>query len=159
MAIDEVKKQIELKVFKEFVKYSKLPVDLETIEQPEPPAPDISCFIESGGYVAFELTQISDQNAKRNVAKLLETGDERYTYNRLGDPTRELLKKKLRKRYVTEYPIELLLATGHIALTITEIVPTIELVLGSYSKSIQFRRIWVMDGKSNVKCTYGPNLM
>ena len=52
----------ELRVFKSFAQVSGLPVNFGSIENRDPPEPDIYCEISEVGPVAFELLEMLDQD-------------------------------------------------------------------------------------------------
>ena len=103
--------RIELDVFSEFSKRSPLIIDKASIEKRRPPEPDILCCFRDGERVAFELKELCSENIAKAVSHLLITGSEQPRYIQDGDPEDYVLKETLRKRYVTEDPIELLFYT------------------------------------------------
>lgn len=161
MTNEETKGQLELKVFNEFVEHSKLPINF--VRKCNPPEPDMLCKLGSE-YVAFEMAQISDESAKKQHQHHVKTQDPKTAFVWMGTPERDgvpvteedpvikILNKKLKKTYKTAYPIELLLAAGFYFAGIDYIAPTIRKYL--VGKSIQYRRIWIMDAGNNVACVH-----
>jgi hypothetical protein len=100
--------EIEVPIFKEFVSHSNLPIILDSIEKRTPPEPDILCKNHSGETVAFELVEICD----RNMASVMARPEkENISYIRTSDPSLEIIQKKLKKKYETQFPINLLCYT------------------------------------------------
>ena len=54
-------RQVERTVFREFAAASPLAIDNDTIENRDPPEPDIVCEIDNHGVVGFELTELIDR--------------------------------------------------------------------------------------------------
>lgn len=48
----------ELEIFKRFVEVCNLPIQPDSIEHRDPPAPDILCTVEGEGLVAFEMVEL-----------------------------------------------------------------------------------------------------
>jgi len=126
-------------VFQKFIRISKLPIVPESPESRPPPEPDILCMDAKEGYIAFELVEICEEGLAR---KLSVIDKEDFGFVRSQDPSRSVIRKKLRKRYPTGYPVELLCyvdrslsADSQIRATIQ---PTIDMNNG------QFRRIWLL---------------
>jgi hypothetical protein len=60
MTNDELKRRAERAHFERFCDAARLPLIPESIEQPEPPAPDLVAKFESIGPVSFELVRLDD---------------------------------------------------------------------------------------------------
>jgi hypothetical protein len=123
-------------VFHDFIKKSGLPINPESVESRCPPEPDILCFQENEGNVAFELPEIC---AKDIACTIAQGGGFLWT----SDPSRYVIREKLKKNYQTENPVELLCYTARRTvspdhLIIEEIRPMIDMDNG------QFRRIWFL---------------
>ena len=56
----------EIYIFKKFAKLYPYSIDLRSIIKKEPPEPDISCSLSDGSIIAFELTEIIDEDLKRS---------------------------------------------------------------------------------------------
>jgi hypothetical protein len=130
----------EVEIFSRFVSSAELPIDLDTIEKCNPPEPDILCAHRDDGPVAFELVEICDPN----LAEFFSTVDEGGAfYMRTGDPTPWIIRKKLRRTYQTEYPMELLCYTDGRVVTPAEVIlPNLRLFLAPYRGP--FRRAWLL---------------
>lgn len=142
MRTEHAKGSHEVDVFAAFVKAATLPYDLASIEKRLPPEPDIlACSDE--GMVAFELVEICDQNIARFNATVRKGG---VYYMRTADPTPQIIEKKLRCKYKTEYPIELLCYTaGRVVTPPNVIIPRLRPYLRSVSH--MFRRAWLFSQK------------
>ena len=142
MSSEQEKAEVELTVFADFVRLAQLPISLATVEKRKPPEPDLLCVQASEGKVAFELVELCDPNLARAFA-LPRPNDAGVEYIRTSDPSSEIVKKKLRKSYATEHPIDLLCYTaGRIITPRDVILPTIAPLLRSYRHT--FRRAWLM---------------
>ena len=140
MATEQTKGNREIEIFSQFVSTSKLPIDPATIEKGEPPEPDILCTQLDEGPLAFELVEICDPNLAEFMATVTEGG---VYYMRTGDPSAQIIRKKLRKKYHTDYPIELLCYTeGRVITPPDVILPTIRPYLVSWKST--FRRAWLL---------------
>lgn len=137
MASEHVKGITEVAVFLRFLEASQLPIDWDSVEKRSPPEPDILCMHQSEGAVAFELVEMCDSQFARSIANA-GTG-----YLRTADPSANIISNKLRKKYETDAPIELLCYTaGRIATPDNVILPTIKPYLSSWRHT--FRRAWLL---------------
>src|ERR1700691_6075469 len=109
MNAEEEKAARERLVFQAFIKASGLPISPESVESRKPPEPDILCVHEGDGKLAFELVEICAEDIAR---KLSAIGKEKFGFLRSADPSRDVLQKKLKKNYRTEYPVDLLCYTS-----------------------------------------------
>jgi hypothetical protein len=140
MGTEHTKGAREIEIFSRFISASKLPIDLGTIEKREPPQPDILCTHLDDGPVAFELVEICDHNLAEFMSTVSEGG---AYYMRTSDPSSQIVRKKLRRRYQTDYPIELLCYTdGRVITPANVILPTIRQYMASWRGP--FRRIWLL---------------
>ncbi|WP_152236624.1 MULTISPECIES: hypothetical protein [Xanthomonas] len=106
-------------MFEEFVRASGLPVDPGTIQQFEPPAPDVQCEI-AGRKAFFELTMLSDSELEHQVGK----GTFKYTNLHVGfEKLRKVIDDKSRKEY-TSTSLDLVIHSGQV---------------------VDFHRLWEMD--------------
>ncbi len=105
MNAEEKKAKREVSVLMKFLKASELPIGTASVESRPPPEPDILCSHQEEGKIAFELAEICSPEIPRAVAKMDETG---VTYIRAADTSLYIVRQKLKKRYSTVYPIELL---------------------------------------------------
>lgn len=139
MAPEETKHNREIEIFAQFVSASKLLIDPTTIEKREPPEPDILCTHLNEGPQAFELVEICDPTLAKFMATVTEGG---AYYIRTADPSARIIRKKLRRKYQTDYPVELRCYTnGRVITPADVIVPTIRLYLASWKST--FRSAWL----------------
>lgn len=137
MASEHAKGEEEVAVFMRFLAASQLPIDRKSVEKRFPPKPDILCMHQSEGAVAFELVEMCDPRLARSIAKASDS------YLRTSDPSANIISKKLRKKYETDAPIELLCYTaGRIVTPDNIILPTIKPYLRSWHHT--FRRAWLL---------------
>jgi hypothetical protein len=145
MNTEAAKAERERLVFKSFIKTktfiekSGLQINPRTVESCKPPKPDIVCYCQKKeDKVAFELVEICAEDIARSTSAI----DKEVIYIRSRNPSRDVLRKKLKKRYQIEFPIELLCYTGRTIspdIVILEAIrPIIDMDNG------QFRRIWLL---------------
>lgn len=140
MTTEETKGNREMEIFVRFVDISKLPIDLATVEKREPPEPDILCTHRDEGRLAFELVEICDPNLAEFMATVSQGG---AYYMRTADPSAKIIRKKLRRKYQTACPIELLCYTDGRAITPANVIlPRIRPYLTSWKNT--FRRAWLL---------------
>jgi hypothetical protein len=150
MTREQRKAEMEISLFREFVTQSALPIDPQSVIKRDPPEPDILCLHEEEGYVAFEMMEICDSQLAKAMSK---TGEDSFLWT--SDPTPKALKKKLSKKYTTNYPVELLVYTnGRVVTPDNMIIPTIKRMSGR-SKG-QFKRLWFL-GESGAYLVCGSN--
>ena len=142
MSSEADKAQVELRVFADFIALARVPIQLASVEKRAPPEPDLLCRHETEGKVAFELVELCDPNLARALANpRLDAGGVEYI--RTSDPSWSIVLKKLRKKYETDYPVELLCYTDGRIITPPDVIrPTLEPLLGSYRHT--FSRAWLM---------------
>lgn len=134
---------MEVAVFLRFLEASRLPIDRNSIEKRSPPEPDILCAHQSEGAVAFELVEMCDSRVASSIAKASES------YLRTSDPSPNIISKKLRKKYETDAPIELLCYTAGRIVTPDDVIrPTIKSYLMTWRHT--FRRAWLLGRKGRV---------
>lgn len=138
----EAKKNIyERGVFLKFLEMANLDVDHETIKNgnADKDEPDILCKFISGEWVGFELGRITDPRLREAVNRWKPINGE---YIRTSDPSRQIAKNKLGKKYGVAFPVELLLYKEYPIITPDNVIlPTIEpecQIEHSYS------RVWFM---------------
>ena len=101
--------------------------------------PDFSCRTIDGSDIAFELTEICSEDIAHLTAKA-RTGCANAVYS--SDPTEAIIRAKLRKRYATALPIELVCYWGARTVSTDDmIVPTIRDTLRLVSEN-RFNRVW-----------------
>ena len=111
------KSDYEIKVFCDFVVRSGLPVDFKTIEKRNPPEPDLRCYVDGDGYVAFEVKEVCDEEVAEWVAHLYKELPDISEFKRFRDFATgsndfvEWLKGKFSStdKYKTDHSVELLL--------------------------------------------------
>jgi len=138
MKAKEKKAMRERLVFQAFIKASGLPVILESVESRNEPEPDILCVHKNSGKLAFELVEICDEQIAQRIS---EIGRNEFGYLRTVDPTGRILREKLKKKYETEYPIDLLCYVGRTTSPDDMILSGIRRKLEM--KSGQFQRAWL----------------
>jgi len=140
MASEQAKGQTEVATFLRFLELSQLAIDPDSVEKRSPPEPDILCTHQSEGQIAFELVEMCDPLLAKSIA---EASDR---YLRTSDPSPRIISKKLRRKYQTDAPIELLCYTaGRIVTPDNVILPAIKPYLRSWRNV--FRRAWLLGRK------------
>ncbi len=146
MNAEKEKAMRERLVFQTFVKESGLPINSESVESRKPPEPDILCLHKNDGKLAFELVEICAEDIARKISAI---DKEEFGFVRSADPSRDVLRKKLKKNYRTEYPIDLLCYTSGRtispdAVIIAAVRPLIETNIG------EFRRVWLLGDRCHL---------
>jgi len=140
MASELVKGETEVAVFLRFLEASHLPIYRNSVEKRFPPEPDILCTHQSEGAVAFELVEMCDSRLASSIAKASDG------YLRTSDPSPNIISKKLRKKYETAVPIELLCYTaGRVITPDNVILSTITPYLRTWRHT--FSRAWLLGRK------------
>jgi len=140
MASELAKGEAEVAVFLRFLEASRLPIDRTSVEKRSPPEPDILCTHQSEGAVAFELVEMCDPRLARSIANASDG------YLRTSDPSPNIISKKLRKKYETAVPIELLCYTaGRVITPDNVILSTITPYLRTWRHT--FSRAWLLGRK------------
>jgi hypothetical protein len=134
----------ERKVFSRFVEMLDQAKSWHSVNSRDPPEPDLLCIHAQRGSIAFELVAITDPLiAKVNARHSKLLADSLWT----TDPTERIIRKKLGRRYVPKYPIELLIYIDRLVITPEDdIIRTTIAWLGS--KEHQFTRAWFMGADS-----------
>lgn len=65
--------ETERAIFLEFAPVCGLPISLESVENREPPEPDIVCSIDGRGIVGFELTELIDSGFMQRLNLMAKT--------------------------------------------------------------------------------------
>jgi hypothetical protein len=137
---------IELAVFEEFRKKTALPIVPGSVTKHSGESePDITCALEGEGAVAFELTEICEDTLAANLSALLKGRGEIVLS--VSDPSSSIARKKLRKNYRTEYPLELLCYTN------ARVVATDDMIVASLQRQLDaqkgpYRRVWLLGEKA-----------
>lgn len=156
MSSSSRKSQKELDVFREFVEQSGLPVD--SMENRDPPEPDILCHIRGQGFVAFELKGLTDEDIARDVAEQLRSSKSTEAIW-TEDPTPELQRKAKDKKYTTDHPIELLVYSVFIVTPPDVIISQLRRGFEDGSSHV-FRRVWFMGYKDEpCICVYDRHVI
>jgi hypothetical protein len=143
MSSEEDKAFIELKVFKEFIEKTQLPIRPESIKKPGGKSdPDIFCTFQNGEDVAFELVEICASDLAIHISKLKEE------VLRTSDPTEEIILNKLTKSktYKTQLPIELLCYTNARVVSPDDLIIAVARRCADSTES-RFRKIWLLGEK------------
>jgi hypothetical protein len=149
MASEGEKGKAEVAIFLRFLEASEFPIDRSSIEKRTPPEPDILCTHRIEGKIAFELVELCDPRLAKAIAELNDS------YLRTSDPSALIISKKLRKKYQTNAPIELLCYTaGRIVTPDNVILPTIKPYLRSWRHT--FRRAWLL-GQKGIYVVWNAN--
>lgn len=149
MGSEKEKGEEEVAIFLRFLEASDLPIDRSSIEKRPPPEPDILCAHQTEGEIAFELVELCDPRMAKSIAEL------DGSYLRTSDPSSRIISKKLRKKYQTNVPVELLCYTaGRIVTPDNVILPTIRPYLRSWRHT--FRRAWLL-GREGVYEVWNAN--
>ncbi|HVS27850.1 MAG TPA: hypothetical protein VHE58_11265 [Burkholderiales bacterium] len=144
MASAQDKTAVELAVFREFAEKARLSIDDTSIEKRGGESePDILCKIIGEGPVSFELVEICDSTLAATIAHLRSGG---VATGSTSDPSIEIIRRKLHKKYKTDLPIELLCYTnGRVVTTddgiLAAIRPWFDAIDGP------FRRAWLLGEK------------
>jgi hypothetical protein len=120
-----------------------------SVESTDPPAPDLLCTHAVTGRVAFELVAITDPLIAKVNAGWSEPGVSSYE---TSDPTERIIRKKLRSRYETQHPLELIAYNDNLVITPEEaIISRLRSWLDATNHP--FRRAWYM-GEANVSAIW-----
>jgi hypothetical protein len=130
----------ERRIFHDFIPRSGLAIDPESVESRAPPEPDILCFCQDDGLLAFELVEICDPKIARTVAVIRRNAGDRFL--RSSDSSEITLQQKINRRYETKHPIELLCYTAGRTLSPDSVIlPHLKCVLDQQGG--KFRRVWL----------------
>ncbi len=108
MTHDNDKKRRELAVFQEFAQRSGLSVVSGSIENRNPPEPDVLCEIEGEGPMAFELAEFADEGLAREVDRLSKRPEDAAGNFIWAGGVMHILGNKFTKHYESPYPIDLI---------------------------------------------------
>ena len=142
MSSEVQKAETELKVFANFLKLARLPISPESVEKRLPPEPDLLCSHDEEGEVAFELVELCDPNLARALASKRPNADG-VEYIRTSDYSGTIVSKKLKRKYISPYPVELLCYTDSRIITPPDVILEIlGPLLSSYRHT--FTRAWLL---------------
>ena len=142
MSSEDDKAKIEVRALADFIALAGLPIPVQSIEKRHPPEPDLLCKHDVEGKIAFELVELCDPNLAKALSdpRPNEGGVE---FIHTSDPSWSIVLRKLRRSYLTEYPIQLLCYTDGRIITPNDVIrPTLEPLLGSYHH--KFTKAWLM---------------
>ena len=140
MRSEHAKGKNEIDVFCAFVSAGKIPYALSAVVKRVPRPPDMFFVHESDGPIAFELVEICDPRLAEFNATVKEGG---AYYMRTADPSAQIVKKKLSRKYQTNYPIELLCYTaGRVVSPANFIISTIRPLFRARRHA--FCRAWLL---------------
>jgi hypothetical protein len=144
MTADQSKASREMQVFLEFLQKSGLPIERDSAENRMPPEPDILCRHKEQGFIAFELTELCDAEIAETIAKAVRSGNTEPVFMWNADPTPQIICNKLKKRYQTKHPIELLCYTAaHLVTPDVVIISKVQDIIASRGFGM-FRRVWLL---------------
>ena len=140
---EEAKKEKEISVFLEFIERSGLQIDQQSVENREPPEPDILCRDHRGHQIAFELAELCDPKiAQQFNLKEKDIPNVREFWTE--DPSPKVLRQKLAKQYQTKHPIYLLCYTRERLITPDNVAtPTLSHIIETEGAGI-YHSIWFM---------------
>ena len=142
MPDDKEKSRREIQAFCDFIARSELPINPCSVEKRHPQEPDILCWVNGAGYVAFELTETCDETIARTLNERPIQDNSESKYIRPETDVRRILEKKRNKKYKTPHPIELLVCADRTLLPNHLIKSEIERVFSFRFGG--FQRVWLM---------------
>ncbi|MCA3268791.1 MAG: hypothetical protein INF44_00415 [Thalassospira sp.] len=134
---EQQKKALKREAFQKFLESRGLPCCEHLIENTEPPAPDI-LYKAPSGYIAFELFEVCSPNI---AAAQLYDGVSKYIP--AWDTYEETLRKKLKKLYASDYPIELLAYTRGMTVSPDDVIIE-NMLIYIHSANVRFSKVWLM---------------
>ena len=109
MSTEKDQAEIELAIFRDFIRLGPLPIDSDSVEkQTGESEPDISCIVLRDGAITFELVEVCDPNLAAMTSRR-PVGESSALWT--SDPTERIVRQKLRRHYNTCGPVELLCYT------------------------------------------------
>jgi hypothetical protein len=113
----------------------------------EPPEPDIACSTFAGERLAFELAELCTPEVAKAVGDDSKRGGG-VSFMRTTDPSRDVLLKKLVKRYASAGPVDLLCyADGYLVTPDDVSLEELRATLGAHGLG-HFRSVWFHGEKS-----------
>ena len=137
----------ERAVFRDFAQRCGLSIVSGSIENREPPQPDIYCEIEGEGPMAFELAEFADESFAKEIAHVSKhPEDSGKGYPRAGEEVMDILADKLNnKTYDRSSPIDLICYTaGRTGLPPNVLVPMMRTCIKKNPGTGPFRGVWFM---------------
>lgn len=142
---EQEKAQYELDVFLKFIGLAGLEIDRESIRPGDHTRgePDILCKTLKGDSLAFELGRLTSSDL-REVQN--SRNPEKYGYMRPSDDTEDISRKKMKKTYQVNCPVDLLLYTEFFAFPEVFVFQR----AGAFAKTLNhaYRKVWFL-GKHN----------
>lgn len=140
------KAEAELRVFREFARKSSLCIDAESVEKRTGQCePDIRCYLIGEGVVYFELVELCASDIASAITSAA-TSNNGVTAFWTTDPSVEIIRKKLGKKYKTEppqSPVELLCYTNGRVITPDDVILESIRPLLLDAVDSPFRRVWL----------------
>ena len=153
MPHDNDKKRRELAVFQEFAQRSGLSVVPGSIENRNPPEPDILCEIEGEGPMAFELAEFVDEGIAKESAHVLKHPENSGKKGIWAGEVMHILENKFSKHYESPYPIDLICYTdGRTLLPPDVLIPQMGRQIKDNPNTGQFRGVWLMSIQEGEEC-------
>ena len=143
------KKVNEKRVAKLFAKVCPLKIKIDSIENRDPPEPDILCERENGQKVALELVEVIDEGLAKSVYTSSGKGGS------YGHPIIKQICKKLSKskNYDTKARMELLVYYDLQPQMPTNVLkPTLEehsMMLKKKLRKSDFKKIWIFNDRTS----------
>jgi hypothetical protein len=157
---DQRKLYTEWWTFGKFASVAPLDIDPRTIENCDPPEPDILCQMSRQQHY-FELGEVTDESIAQKAGIAAKQGQDIFggTYSQLA-PLERIFEQKCLKKYVTHgHPLHLLLhysvghQVPHAALVRAEISKGQQAIVDRLQQS-PFTSLWLYDGWGNSVIAY-----
>ena len=144
----------ELEVFHEFAHRCGLSIVSGSIENREPPQPDIYCEIEGEGPMAFELAEFADEDLAKEIAHVPKhPEDSGKNCIRPGEVMPILADKLNNKHYESSCPIDLICYTaGRTILPPNVLVPQMYTYIREHLDTGPFRGVWFLSVQEGEEC-------
>ena len=98
------KQQREFRVLQEFIERSGLTIVPDSIENRNPPEPDMLCEILNEGFFAFELKEVCDETVAKTVSDLARSQSEECPYLRLGFSLDQFMRRARQNSTKAPFP-------------------------------------------------------
>jgi hypothetical protein len=160
LSLDQRKRYIEWWTFGNFARIAPLDIDPRSIENREPPEPDIRCLISRAEHY-FELGEVTDQTLARTAGIAAKNRQTIFAgkFSQL-DPLVRIFRQKCSKKYSTNgHPLHLLLhysvgrQVPHTAHLRAEISKWGRVIVKRLQRS-PFASVWLYDGWDNTVIAY-----
>ncbi|MGJ8685900.1 MAG: hypothetical protein ACSHWQ_00365 [Spongiibacteraceae bacterium] len=138
MASEVEKGKVEVSIFRRFAVAAGLNCESVEKQSPEESKPDLKCVI-NGEVVFFELTEACSEDVAKAIANIRRVADSELV--RVKDYTSETYRKKIRKHYVVDRPVELLIYNIGRTLLPDEVLINNIRTISAQDKG-QFRKVW-----------------